>query len=219
MASSALPPPHSPRQTQVVGPGAPPSFVAGPHAQAFANLLSRAALPCTILPSAAAVDQAAGVKLLWASAMWLICHRHHGCSVDQVHKLHEVELVELVTELFSELNGRAEDVFETCTNERKAVSPGVRHKALMDDEGLGNLAADVSEALAVVRSYSMSMPSVVPSIDLAKREIAQRNGWFLKRAVARGAAHHQAQAFHRKFLLEVLGEEGAIDLLRQCGWP
>ena len=73
--------------------------------------------------------------------------------------------------------------------------------------------AVLDAALRHMAAYSNSMPHVVPSSAMAKAEIEQRNGWFMRRAAAAG----RGQPKHEALLREV-GIEGArIEALRGAG--
>lgn len=68
----------------VHGPGAPPTALAGRHASAVAALLQDAApgLRCEVLSSLGELSVVASQKLIWSSALWLLCAAR-DCTVSQ----------------------------------------------------------------------------------------------------------------------------------------
>ena len=97
--------------------------------------------------------------------MWLLCHAR-GCTVSEVHAAHSAELAALVAERAREL--------PTCHGGGGGGRGGVRS------------ASEVRGLLDRLEAYSLSMPSVVPSKELALAELEHRNLWFRRRGVANG---------------------------------
>ena len=75
----------TPGGAPVHGPGAPPSALAGRHAEAVAALLQDAApgLRCQVLSSLSELRDVASQKMIWASALWLLCAARR-CTVSEV---------------------------------------------------------------------------------------------------------------------------------------
>ena len=141
-------------------------------------MLRRCGLRCEEVADAPRVDEAAGVKLLWSCCMWLLCHAR-GCTVSEVHAAHSAELAALVAELAREL--------PTCHGGGGGGRGGVRS------------ASEVRGLLDRLEAYSLSMPSVVPSKELALAELEHRNLWFRRRGVANG----RPQPLHAALLDEL----------------
>lgn len=123
------------------------------------------------------IDAAAIRKLLWSSAMWLLCHdsNHNNImmssssspiDVTQVHKMKQHELYTLVK---NELYPAALTLFERYYNisYMKAI------------EYMGTL----EEVMKYLESYSVSMPGAIPNKELAIDEIRQRNCILLSSSV------------------------------------
>lgn len=140
------------------GPGAPLTKVAGPHAMAVANLLQQANVRCEVLDNQASLEKASALKMIWSSALWLLCAAK-GCTVGGVtgvHQEHEPTLRGLVNELYRE------------------------YEELLDGY------ADMEAVMKHLRAYSESIPHAVPSKVLALDEFSERNGWFLRTSLAAG---------------------------------
>ena len=105
------------------GDGAPPSVVAGPHAEAVAALLDCSGLQCEVLPDLDALNSAAKRKMLWASAMWLICAAR-GCTVSEAHRgAVGDELRRLVAELHGEEDEAVMESLRAYSDSMPDVTP------------------------------------------------------------------------------------------------
>ena len=127
-------------------------------------------------------------KLLWASCLWLLCHSadtDEPFTVAQVHDKRADELRELVSELWPVVHDivGATNVTTTAT-----IS-------------YDNLEATID----YLKNYSYSMPNAIPSLFLAKSELADRNGILLKHT-------NRPQKLHRQYLVQVLGIETVAQL-------
>ena len=147
------------------GTGVPPTALAGPHASAVAALIESMGPRCEVLPDLEAIESVSQLKMVWSSALWLLCAAR-GCNVGEAHALHRTELRGLIGELLRECDG-------------------------------GGSARDT--AWSSLEAYSNSMPTVVPSAKMALGELAERNGWFMRRAATAG----RSQPVHESLLLEV----------------
>ena len=136
------------------GACAPPTTLAGAHAETVASLIRRMGPRCEVCTDLDSLQSVAQLKMVWSSALWLVCNAR-GCAVDEAHTAHSAELRALVDELLAE-----------CSADL-AVGGG-------------------DAALAKLRAYSDSMPGVIPSAELARHELPERNGWFLRRAARLG---------------------------------
>ena len=165
----------SPRSHVVAFSQAVPSVLHGRHAEALGSLFDEAGLPYRICSTAAEAREACLVKLVWSSALWLVC-AETGCSVGEAH------LTEPYAPLVSELWAVA-----TAT-----TSAGKSN---------GEVSETFRSVSKLLRAYSACLPGVVPSIQLARREIEHRNGWFLKKAAIIGEMEGtQPQANHIRLL-------------------
>ena len=80
------------------GAEAPPTTLAGPHAAAVAALVESTGPRCAVVDDLDALEPVAHLKLLWSSALWLVCAAR-GCDVDVAHADHGDLLGALVAEL------------------------------------------------------------------------------------------------------------------------
>ena len=116
------------------GEGAPPTVLAGPHASTVAELIESCGPRCEVVERDD-LQRSMELKLVWSSALWLICAKH-SCDVVGAHAQPDLDL-------------------------------------LVDE-----LAPDIDKA--ALEAYSFSMPGAVPSKALALKELADRNGVFLR---------------------------------------
>ena len=140
-------------------------------------------------------------KTLWSSALWLVCAAHGGCAVDEAHARHPAVLRALVAELLREAPRAAAELLRGGggggAGDGGDASDGDAADGFHPEEDEEERAIDA--ALRSLRTYSDSMPGVVPSAAMARGEIAERNGWFLRAAAAAG----RAQPTHEALLCEV----------------
>ena len=186
----------------------PPTFVHGRHSAYLSSLLQPHGIVVEQVDSISDLEAAAVKKLMWSSAMWLLCHeredRHEkeghdyeSCSdgdvgirpkpitVAMVHEKKEAKLRAIVTELLPAANNLV---------------------------GGGCKLGSADEILAYFRLYSLSMPDAIPSKDLALNELPERNGLFLYFNTS-----SPITPIH-KSLLEKVGGPGACALAmsREC---
>ncbi|KAG7350793.1 FAD dependent oxidoreductase [Nitzschia inconspicua] len=158
----------------------PPTVIYGKHAASVANILQRHGVNTRIVESFSEIRLYAGMKLLWASCMWLLCHdrsfnnnnkyKHEPLTVRQVHEQRQADLDRLVDELFPSLQDLV--IVNTKKQQSKLLSKGT--------------IADY------MRNYSQSIPQAIPSKDLALSEFQERNGVFF----------NNHQTYHRQLLLQ-----------------
>lgn len=135
----------------LVATGAPPTYVFGKHAEFVKNLLTSDGVGnVQILDDAKQICIVAAQKLLWGSCLWLLCHAQDPpCTVQQVHDTHRRELQALVHELWPS--------FSKITNSKQAK---------------------FEDVMQYMESYSNSIANAIPSLDLAIKELSDRNGLF-----------------------------------------
>jgi glycine/D-amino acid oxidase-like deaminating enzyme len=156
----------------------PPTYVCGKHASTVASALEADGIRVEIV-SWNDVRVAAARKLLWASCMWLICHTSSPpLTVAEVHKTKQEMLLQLVREVW----------------------PALQHEVGIFGD------SDGEKTLTYLQTYSDSIPSAVPSKDLAMEEFRERNG------VSMQLRDSFAQPFHEELLMEVGGVELLLSL-------
>ena len=158
---------------------ATPSILHGRHAEALGSLFDEVGLPHKVCPDVAAAREACLVKLVWSSALWLVC-ADTGCSVDKAHLT--ASYAPLVEELWAAA---------------AATASADRH---------GSQSLSLHDVEAQLRAYSACLPGVVPSAELARGELAFRNGWFLRR----GAIDEEKQPTHTALLRRHHAEGGFL---------
>lgn len=80
------------------GAGAPPTALAGPHAELVASLIASEGPPCDVLHSLEELEPVAQLKMIWSATLWLVCAAR-GCTVGEAHAAHADVVSELVSEL------------------------------------------------------------------------------------------------------------------------
>ena len=132
------------------------------------------------------IQTLAGQKLLWASCMWLVCHyvdddttatennnsSHYPLTVSQAHEQRQRMIDQLVEELLPAF---------------QKMNMG---QSLSKDE-----------VLQYIKSYSLSMPTAIPSKQLALAELNERNGVWLKLATT-----EKPQTFHKQLIQQHIPE-------------
>ena len=146
----------------------PPTYIYGRHAENVATFLEANGIATQIVPSFPEIKAYSGRKLLWASCFWLLCHTKFHSKVDgepltvgKVHKVRQGDLERLVDEML----------------------PSLRDW-LRDENGIFDASLeriiDRTTVLNYLRAYSESISGAVPSVDLAKKELFDRNVVFLQ---------------------------------------
>ena len=199
-ASSQAPTPRLYRSPQ-----SPPTVIYGRHAMTLGELLQRDGVPIVVATSPREVQVAAARKLAWSSLLWLLCHSDRGgpVPVKDVHRYKSDQLRRLVEEILPSLDALALESWSSDDGE-----------AVREDVGATSVGT-VQDVLDYLRTYSTSMSngSVVPSRDLALREIHERNGLLLSLMVARaGENGGQRNGEHIDLIRHVAGGE----ILDQC---
>ncbi|KAL9190688.1 hypothetical protein ACHAXT_000394 [Thalassiosira profunda] len=171
-------------------PESPPTVVYGKHADMLASLLRSAGVLVHTATSPSEVQAAAARKLAWSSSLWVMVHgagdEGRPVTVKDIHETKSDELRRLVEEVLPSLEALAS---KSWTKNDK------------DDVGQSS-AGTVDDVLAYLEQYSMSISNgdVIPSKDLALREIRDRNGLLLRTA-------GDDQSYHKELLRRVAGEE------------
>ena len=116
------------------GAGAPATALAGTHAATIASLIQSMGPRCTVLEGVDALDLAAQLKMLWSSALWLICAAR-GCTVSEAHARHPSLVRALVKELLVEcaaaVSKDVELVLQTLQAYSDSLGPDVVPSAAM----------------------------------------------------------------------------------------
>lgn len=156
----------------------PPTYVSGKHASTVARVLEADGIRVEIV-SWNEVRVAAARKLLWASCMWLLSHTSSPpLTVVEVHKTKQEMLLQLVREVW----------------------PALQHKVGIFGDN------DIEKTIIYLQAYSESIPTAVPSKDLATEEVRERNG------ISMQLRDSFAQPFHEELLMEVGGAELLLSL-------
>jgi hypothetical protein len=170
-----------------------PSIVYGRHATKVSELLQSASLPVSIVSTLEEVTEAAALKLLWASLMWLLtCDIDDGsnqqCTVVEVHDIATTQhkLRNLVMELLPVV---------------WLLSRSTASEDVLPSEIMTPTAKEVQETMDYLERYSRSMPGARPSFDLGLKEVRDRNGQFLV------FEEFVPQSHHKALLRRVLGSE------------
>lgn len=133
------------------------TVVTGPYAKHVVGMMEAGGVACTEVDKEK-FEEVAFQKLLWTSIFWLLCHAEGvgGSTVGEI--IEDPTGLELVRELANELIDVAVAAGET--------------RAGYDEE----LRETVFEGLL---KYSRAIPQATPSLPMALKEGAFRNGWFL----------------------------------------
>lgn len=173
----------------------PPTYIYGKHATRVAATLQQHGVNTQLVDSFDEIQVYAGLKLLWASCLWLLCHNETTAvqmplTVVQVHEQRQEDLDRLVDELLPTL---------------KEVIIRMRSNNTNDDVDDSSLQRLLSSSLLSKKSvndylhrYSHSISTAIPSKDLALSEMQERNGIFLQRA--RDDDH--PSSYHQQLLLQ-----------------
>ena len=147
----------------------PPTYIYGKHTEEIGAILEQRGVMTSAVASWEEIQVHAAHKILWASIMWLLCHSEEPpLTLSEVHALKKNEIEALVGELYPALQSSTDS-----------------------DRGF-------EETLDYIELYSMSMPSAIPSKELALEEIDERNGVWLR---LEDRSH--PQAYHRELLAAV----------------
>jgi glycine/D-amino acid oxidase-like deaminating enzyme len=166
-----------PVQTSVESP---PTYLYGKHARSMAAILESHGVRTQILESFHDIVVHAGIKLLWASCLWLVCHSRirtitgtdHDddddgdilpMTIGQVLERRQGALQRLVDEMFPIL----QELVETggsCSSPTPSSSMPLTRQFV--DEYFQN--------------YSRSISNAIPSKALALKEVGERNGVFFR---------------------------------------
>lgn len=146
----------------------PPTFIHGMNAKLLDDILSSSGLNTSIVQESQEVDAKAIRKLLWVSAMWLLCHdskignadEFQPLTVKQVHMQRGEELNDILEELLPVANLLLQKYYP--------------HSKEYSDNHLN--VGSMEEVSKYMQDYSFSMPTAIPNKILAIDEFAQRNG-------------------------------------------
>jgi hypothetical protein len=123
----------------IYGAGAPASAFAGPHAARVAALIESRGPRCRVLEDLDELESVSQLKMIWSSAMWLMCAAHGSCTVSSVHASHGDVLRLLVLELLQECTEPLASDFQAALASLRAYSdsmPDVVPSAAMAHEEL-----------------------------------------------------------------------------------
>ena len=206
-------------------PQSPPTVIYGKHATTLASLLRKDGIPVSVAQHPYEVQVAATRKLVWASVMWLLCHDHASNNVDgvvfidkkeepvtvkQVHEFKTTLLERLVEEILPALERLASEWSDCSNNDDKIDNDVTTIASSLQTIG------SVRDIVNYLESYSMSISNgnVIPSKDLALREIRERNGLLLSLLMASSPNMKQGSmdSIHMCLIRRVAGEE----ILSQC---
>ncbi|KAL3904321.1 MAG: hypothetical protein SGILL_010114 [Bacillariaceae sp.] len=171
----------------------PPTLLYGRHAQSMATILKKHGVQTQIVESFQEIVVHAGLKLLWASCLWLLCHSTEvmkddgvgdAVTIGQVLEQRHDALDRLVDELLPVLCELVDGIGEGSSKSSSAMLLTRQH---------------VDEYL---RNYSKSIAGAIPSKALALKEVQERNGVFFR----------SSQTFHRQLLEEHLSEKDLENL-------
>ncbi|KAL7527315.1 hypothetical protein ACHAXR_005700 [Thalassiosira sp. AJA248-18] len=187
-------------------PQSPPTAIYGKHAMTLGNLLQKDGIAVHIARDKNEVQAAGARKLAWSSLMWLTCHSAGGVGgepmrVKDVHQFQFNKLQRLVEEILPSLEILASESWSS----KKSKSP--------NNGPTTTSIGSVQDILDYLRSYSLSISNgnVIPSRELALRELAERNGLLLSLKTGE-EKDRNSSSYHLDLIHQVAGEE----LLAQC---
>lgn len=196
-------------------PTSPPTVVYGRHAIALGELLRRDGVHVVIARSPREVQVAAARKLAWSSLMWLLCCRSDGdgvgpMPVKDVHQSKSNQLRRLVEEIMPSLDALASETWAGDDGKTE-----YSREDMPDDDIRACSIGSVQDILDYLKTYSMSISggNVIPSRDLAMREIHDRNGLLLSLMRARAGENDEGKTSeHINLIRQIAGEE----IFAQC---
>jgi glycine/D-amino acid oxidase-like deaminating enzyme len=190
-------------------PSSPSTVVYGKHAQSVYNLLQRAGIHVIIVNDPHEIQFAAVRKLVWSSLMWLLCHgnnagRGESIPVKDVHELKADKLKRLVGEMMPTLEAISSEFW----------SHGGSHSGDWETKPTMQSIGTVQDILDYLEQYSMSLSkgNVIPSKELAMREIRERNGVLISTLIDRKGNVGTRNEYHIELIRQVAGE----DVLAKC---
>ena len=146
----------------------PPTFIHGTNAKLLDDILSSSGLNTSIVQESQEVDAKAIRKLLWVSAMWLLCHDSKIGNADEFQPLTVKQVHEQRGEA---LNDILEELLPVANLLLQKYYP---HSKEYSDKHLN--VGSMEEVSKYMQDYSFSMPTAIPNKILAIDEFAQRNG-------------------------------------------
>jgi len=191
----------------VCGTGSPPTIIHGKHAHKLKSLLLKnktagngANILVEIEESRQGADEQAIKKLLWASILWLFTSDPSGdptkcITVKEAHHLYSKEIRDLVVELLPAA--------------RRLMNEGSEQNENHDYDLMHGHLGSVSNIIAYLEAYSYSMPNATPSLELALKEVSNRNARFLRMIEETNMNPDDNQALHQK-LLQRLGVDVSL---------
>ena len=164
----------------------PPTFAHGRHAIALSSLLSPSGIRVETVASRFDIEALAVRKLIWSSAMWLLCHDKQEEEEEEAEEAVPVPPMDVV----SVHETRSDDLRALVEEELIPAANALLLSAAEDlgveggrgeggGGGGGGGVGTADEVLSYMESYSRSMPGAVPSKDLAIGEISGRNSVLL----------------------------------------
>ena len=193
-------------------PSSPSTVVYGKHAQSVYSILQRAGFHVIIVNDPHEIQFAAVRKLVWSSLMWLLCHgnnagRGESIPVKDVHELMSDNLKRLVEEMMPTLEAISSEFW----------SHGGNHSGDWETKPTMQSIGTVQDILDYLEQYSMSLSegNVIPSKELAMREIRERNGVLLSTLMDRKGNVGTRNEYHIELIRQVAGEEFVAKCLAQ----
>ena len=180
-------------------PTSPPTVIYGKHADTLAKLLENDDIPVVIAKSPHELQAAAVKKLVWSSLMWLLCHDvgsdEMPLTVKDVHAKCSNKLQKLIAELISMLEVLCNEEWNTSFHGDSFISLG-----------------STKEIMAYLEMYSMSIEggNIIPSRDLALKEIHERNGLIISLMNEDQTSH----SYHLELIQRVAGVNIATALMK-----
>lgn len=140
----------------------------------------------------------------------LLCNHCCVVQVGLVAQQHEADVVQLVAELLplgqAYLRSHNSSSRSICSSDGSATQ--TLQRVQQPEPGATGAAAELDHAAVIEQllSYSLAIAAAVPSVEMARREFAWRNGFFLRLPAGRTPAH-----------CEWLAKAGCADLLDSAG--
>ena len=170
--------------------GCPPTVVYGKHAENLAVLIHPLTVKCETYREE--IDKYAVQKLLWSSTLWLFTSKY-DISVEKVHQKYHQCLENLIKELLPAAD-------KLLKKESKENSKKIEDGSDCNWNANSNKKPmfKIEEVMEYLKAYSNSMPGAKPSIELALKEAADRNGRLLAYACFK-----EPQSLHKRMLSEL----------------
>ena len=180
-----------------------PTYIYGRHAAFTAALLEQDGISVEILSSWSQLQQKAAQKLVWASCLWLFCHApDHVVVQEPKEEKHELPNTRIVPLSVTQVHQTYPQQLERLVQELWPI--------LSNQLNGGDSPISTHQVLTYMQDYSESMPKAVPSLELAKAELQERNGVFF-----RSGTHREEQPYHCQLLQAIVGSATVTALQQQ----